>query len=116
MEAFLEAFPYVGLLLASTLVLLAAEIVKSATQWVKTRLKQRLRDVPHAVTHLVSFTFSLALGFAFLHDGRLTDDPVLGALSWPWNVLIFSVAVFLRAGGVFDTQRENTQGLARHRQ
>lgn len=102
----LDAFPLLGLLLASALVLLAAAIVQPATEWFKIRLKHRMGDVPHWMTHTISLLLSLAVGLLFMGDGRLAADPVFTDIAWPLNVLIFSGAVFLRAGGWFDLQRD----------
>lgn len=100
----LEAFPFLGVIFAAGAVLLAAAIVTPATEWVKVRLQHRMGDVPNWINHAVSATLSIVLTVAFLSDGRWSDDPVLG-LPWPWNALIFAVAVFLRAGGWWDQKQ-----------
>jgi|SRR5690625_135590 len=111
-----EAWPIVGLLLASGLVLLAAEVVKSATAWLKLRLRHRMGDVPHWLIHTTNATLSVAVALLFFGDGRLSDDPAFGVLAPPWIWIVFAAATFLRAGGSHDEQTEHTQELARHRQ
>ena|SRR5690625_237894 len=109
MDPIIEAFPLVGLVLASTLVLLAAEVVKSATAWLKLRLRRRMTTMPHWLIHGISAALSLTVALLFLSDGRLAEDPVFGAFDWPWNALIFAVATFLRAGGRHDEGVEHSQ-------
>ena len=111
-----EAFPLVGLLLASGLVLLAAEVVKSATAWLKLRLRRRMGDVPHWLIHTTNATLSVAVALLFFGDGRLSDDPAFGVLAPPWIWIVFAAATFLRAGGSHDERTEHAQELARHRQ
>lgn len=103
-----DAFPSLGVIIAAGAVLIAAPIVRSATEWVKVRLQHRMGDVPNWVNHAVNATLSIVLTVVFLTDGRWGDDPVLGGLAWPWNAVIFAALVFLRAGGWWDEkQSEN---------
>lgn len=115
MEAIIEAFPLVGLVLASALVLLAAEVVTSAVQWLKIRLARRMGDVPHWLIHAMNLALSAAVGFAFVAEGRLEGDPVFGEIAWPLNWLIFTLAVFWRAGGKRDEETEQAAEIARAR-
>lgn len=110
-----EAWPVVGLILASALVLLAAEVVKSATAWLKQRLRRRLLDVPHWMIHTINAVLSVAVALLFFGEGRLTDDPVFGLLTPPWIWIVFAAATFLRAGGSHDETIESAQELARAR-
>lgn len=109
------AWPIVGLLLASGLVLLAAEVVKSATAWLKLRLRRRMGDVPHWLIHGINATLSVAVALLFFGDGRLSDDPAFGVLSPPWIWIVFAGATFLRAGGSHDEEIEQAQEIARVR-
>lgn len=111
----LEAWPILGLILGTGAVLLAAEVVKSAVQWLKIRLQKQLADVPHVLIHAINLTLSAFVGYLFIAEGRLAADPVFGTIAWPWNWLIFTVAVFWRAGGKKDEEIEATQELARMR-
>lgn len=109
------AWPIVGLLLASGLVLLAAEVVRSATAWLKLRLRRHVADVPHWLIHAINAALSVAVALLFFGDGRLSDDPAFGLLTPPWIWIVFAAATFLRAGGSHDEQIEKTQELARAR-
>lgn len=111
----IAAWPIVGLLLASGLVLLAAEVVKSATAWLKLRLRKRMTDVPHWLIHGINAALSVAVALAFFGDGRLGDDPAFGVLSPPWIWIVFAGATFLRAGGSHDEEIEQAQEIARVR-
>jgi len=105
-EAIFEAWPWLSVALASGTVLIAAPVVRSAVQWTKTRIRRRKPDMSHAVVHLLNAVFSLAVGFAFAQQGRVAEDPVFGTLDWPWSWLLFSAAVFWRAGGKHDEEAE----------
>lgn len=98
----LEAFPFLELILTAGAVIAAGAIVSPATEWVKVRLKNKFGDLHNGVTHLINAAFSLLFAFLFLSDGRWADDPALGGLNFPWNVLVFATAVFLRSGGWWD--------------
>lgn len=111
----LEAWPILGLLLGTAAVLLAAEVVKSAVQWFKVRLRRKLPDVPHWLIHGLNLLASAGVGLLFVLEGRLEADPVFGSIGWPLNWLIFTLAVFWRAGGKKDEEIEQAQELARFR-
>lgn len=112
---FLEAWPVLGLLLGTASVLLAAEVVKSAVQWLKVRLQRQMMDVPHWMIHGMNLILSAGVGWLFIAEGRLDADPVFSSLGWPINWLIFTIAVFWRAGGKRDEEIEQAQELARAR-
>lgn len=113
--AFLEAWPILGLILGTAAVLLAAQVVKSAVQWLKVRLQRRMPDVPHWLIHGVNLLLSACVGLIFVMEGRLDGDAVFGGIPWPWNWLIFTLAVFWRAGGQRDEEIEQAHTIARVR-
>ena len=108
LEPIIALWPILGVALTSVAVARTADIVSAATEWLKVRLRKRWPDLPHLVIHGVNAALSLAVGYVFARGGHLLNDEAFLGIVWPYDWLLFSLAVALVAGGGFD-RIKNTQ-------
>lgn len=102
----LEAFPVLNLIFAGGAVLVAAPLVRTAVEWFRTRwynFHKKEEKMPNYLTHLVSALISVGVAYLFFHNGSIGDEFL--AFGYPWSILLFALAVFLRAGGLVDVEK-----------
>ena len=99
----LDLVPTLGIFLSAAAVLAVARPVQLATEWLKVRVKRRFGDIPHIAVHGIALGVSIVASAATHLSGGLLQDPVYSTIPPPWNVALFAVAVFVVAGGWYDT-------------
>ena len=104
-NALQTVFPLVQTILAGAAVLTVAPVVRTATEWVKVRLKKRFEGLNNLYIHGINGAFSAAAAIIMARAGRLVDEPAYAVVPEPWGVVVFAIAVFLHSGGFVDLER-----------